>query len=119
MNNAQLWMPSTISSRTMKMATGTLSPTPPAAKTTVFELIPPRNGFGENAFVSSHGEALRPAERALYNRDRPCKERIRWGFNPDKDPRVGSLLRWVAAMSNGLAEIGVSFMHILSFPLEY
>ncbi|EJF61251.1 hypothetical protein DICSQDRAFT_61297 [Dichomitus squalens LYAD-421 SS1] len=89
------------------MATGTLSPTPPAAKTTVFELIPPRNGFGENTFVSSHGEALKPAERAFYNRERPTKERIRWGFNPDKDPRVGSLLRWVAAMSNGLAEIGL------------
>ncbi|TBU24354.1 hypothetical protein BD311DRAFT_857790, partial [Dichomitus squalens] len=49
---------------------------------------------------------LKPAKRALYNRDRPTKEIIRWGFNPDKDPRVG-LLRWVAAMSNGLAEIGL------------
>ncbi|TBU21242.1 hypothetical protein BD311DRAFT_824920, partial [Dichomitus squalens] len=57
--------------------------------------------------VSSHGEALKSAKCALYNRERLTKEIIRWGFNPDKDPRVGSLLRSVAAMSNGLAEIGL------------
>ncbi|RPD67145.1 hypothetical protein L226DRAFT_452893 [Lentinus tigrinus ALCF2SS1-7] len=89
------------------MATGTIPSLTGTMKTTVFELAPPRNGLGENAFVESHGEALKPAERALFNRDRPAKERFRWGFNPDKDPRVGSLLRWVAAMSNGLAAIGL------------
>ncbi|KAI1786531.1 hypothetical protein LXA43DRAFT_54467 [Ganoderma leucocontextum] len=106
-SNPQMWAAPPNASRTMKMATGTFSPTPVTVKTTVFELPPPRNGFGENAFVSSHGEALIPAERALYNQGRPTKERIRWGFNPDKDPRVGSLLHWIAAMSNGLAEIGL------------
>ncbi|KAI0750860.1 hypothetical protein C8Q80DRAFT_1217778 [Daedaleopsis nitida] len=89
------------------MATGTFPSITGTVKTTIFELAPPRNGMGENAFMDSHGEALRPAENALFNRDRPAKERFRWGFNPDKDPRVGSLLRWVAAMSNGLASIGV------------
>lgn len=107
-SSPQMWAASPNSSRTMKMATGTFIPSAATVKTTVFELPPPRNGFGENAFASSHGDALLPAERALYNQQRPTKERIRWGFNPDKDPRVGSLLRWVAAMSNGLAEIGVS-----------
>lgn len=115
-SNPQLWTVSPNASRTMKIATGTLSPTPnTTVKTTVFELPPPRNGFGENAFASSHGEALLPAERAMYNQQRPTKERIRWGFNPDKDPRVGSLLRWVAAMSNGLAEIGVSVSNSITF----
>lgn len=104
----QVWTPSPIS-RTMKMARGgSISSVSGTVKTTVFELVPPRNGFGENTFVDSHAEALIPADRALYSRDRPAKERFRWGFNPDKDPRVGSLLRWIAAMSNGLATIGVS-----------
>ena len=103
----QVWTPSPVS-RTMKMATGTIPSVTGTVKTTVFELAPPRNGLGEAHFVESHGDALIPAERALYNRDRPAKERFRWGFNPDKDPRVGSLLRWIAAMSNGLAAIGVS-----------
>ncbi|RDX55635.1 hypothetical protein K466DRAFT_481869 [Polyporus arcularius HHB13444] len=89
------------------MATGTIPSMTGTVKTTVFELAPPRNGFGENAFVDSHGEALKPAERALYSRDRPARERFRWGFNPEKDPRVGSLLRWVAAMSGGLATMGL------------
>ena len=90
------------------MATGTIPMTTATVKTTVFELAPPRNGLGENAFVESHGVALIPAERALYSRERPAKERFRWGFNPDKDPRVGSLIRWIGAMSSGLATIGVS-----------
>ncbi|KAH9899851.1 hypothetical protein C8Q73DRAFT_681273 [Cubamyces lactineus] len=96
----QLWAPSPVASRTMKMATGQIS-------TTVFELAPPRNGMGELSFIDSRGAAIRPAERALFNRDRPAKERFRWGFNPDKDPRVGTLLRWIASTANGLATIGL------------
>ncbi|KAI0352938.1 hypothetical protein OH77DRAFT_1408283 [Trametes cingulata] len=99
-NPQQFWTPMPAASKTMKMATGSIS-------TTVFELAPPRSGMGEMGFVDSKGAALKPAERAMYNRDRPAKERFRWGFNPDKDPRVGSLLRWIAAMSNGLAAIGL------------
>ena len=95
----------------MKMATGTIPMTTATVKTTVFELAPPRNGLGENAFVESHGVALIPAEYALYSRDRPAKERFRWAFNPEKDPRVGSLLHWIRAMSNGIASIGVSKYH--------
>lgn len=91
-------------SKTLAMASGA----PDHLQTTVFELQPPRNGLGENAFATSRGHALIPAERALFSRSRPAKQRIRWSFNPDKDPRVSSLLKWVHAMANGLATIGVS-----------
>ncbi|KZT05534.1 uncharacterized protein LAESUDRAFT_655691 [Laetiporus sulphureus 93-53] len=76
--------------------------------TTIFELAPPRNGFGENQFVSSHGESLRYAQRALFGREHPAKRRIRWALDPDKDERVSSLLRWIHAMSNGLAIVGLN-----------
>ncbi|KAI0771648.1 hypothetical protein BD413DRAFT_492913 [Trametes elegans] len=99
-NPQQFWTPTATASKTMKMATGSIS-------TTVFELPPPRNGMGEMGFVDSRGTALKPAERALYSRERPAKLRFRWGFNPDKDPRVGSLLRWIASTSNGLATLGL------------
>ncbi|KAH9943421.1 uncharacterized protein BXZ73DRAFT_87749 [Epithele typhae] len=90
------------------MANGTIPMPSATAHTTVFDLAPPRNGLGENAFVDSGGEALVPAKRALFSPDRPAKDRFRWGFNPDKDPRVGSLLKWIHEMSNGLATIGLS-----------
>lgn len=86
-------------SKTMDMATG--------RHTTVFELASPRNGLGENAFIESRGQALMHAQRAFFSRSRPAKERIYWAFNPNKDDRVASLLRWVQAMSNGLATIGL------------
>ncbi|OBZ77150.1 hypothetical protein A0H81_04073 [Grifola frondosa] len=63
--------------------------------------------MGENTFVDSGGAALIQAQRALFNRGRRAKERVRWGFSPEKDPRVASLLRWVLAMSNGLTTIGL------------
>ncbi|CDO75605.1 hypothetical protein BN946_scf184858.g45 [Trametes cinnabarina] len=100
-NQQQFWIaPNANASKTMKFATGQIS-------TTVFELAPPRNGLGELTFIDSHGAALKPAERAMFSRDRPAKERFRWGFNPDKDPRVGTLLRWIASAANGLATIGL------------
>ncbi|KAI0638205.1 hypothetical protein C8Q77DRAFT_1153873 [Trametes polyzona] len=104
-NPQQFWAPLPTASKTMKIATGAISTG--SISTTVFELPPPRQGMGENGFVDSQGAALKPAERALFNRERPAKERFRWGFNPDKDPRVGSLLRWIASMSSGLATIGL------------
>ncbi|KAI0695730.1 hypothetical protein BC835DRAFT_1272884 [Cytidiella melzeri] len=76
--------------------------------TTVFELSPPRQGLGENAFIWSNGAALEHAQRALYSRRRYAKERIYWAFNPQNDPRVASLMRWIEAMSNGLATIGLT-----------
>ncbi|KZT66026.1 hypothetical protein DAEQUDRAFT_768385 [Daedalea quercina L-15889] len=99
------WRPTTLPSpsKTFAMASGS----PEATQTMIFELQPPRHGLGENAFHTSRGHALMPAERALFSRSRPAKQRIRWSFNPDKDPRVSSLLKWVHAMSNGLATIGL------------
>ncbi|OCH94086.1 hypothetical protein OBBRIDRAFT_723627 [Obba rivulosa] len=57
--------------------------------------------------IESNGAALDPARTALFSRSRPPKDRIHWGFNPEKDPRVGSLLRWVQAMSSTLAALGL------------
>ncbi|KAH9936966.1 hypothetical protein B0H21DRAFT_698836 [Amylocystis lapponica] len=76
-------------------------------RTTVFELAAPRNGLSENSFVESHGEALEHAQRALFGPGRKAKERIRWGLTSEKDQRVASLLRWIHAMSNGLATVGL------------
>lgn len=97
-------LPSPEYSKTMNIAAG--------RTTTVFELAPPRQGLGENTFASSNGAALQTAQRALYSRQRLAKNRIFWAFNPEKDPRVASLMRWIQAMSNGLATIGVSANYI-------
>lgn len=92
-------LPNPDSSQTMNFAAGRM--------TTVFELAPPRQGMGENTFIWSNGAGLQYAQRALYSRQRPAKERIYWAFNPQNDPRVASLMRWIEAMTNGLATIGV------------
>ncbi|KAI0765509.1 hypothetical protein BC629DRAFT_1253961, partial [Irpex lacteus] len=75
--------------------------------TTVFELSPPRQGMGENTFVWSNGVGLQHAQRALFSRRRLAKDRIYWAFSPENDPRVSSLIRWIEAMANGLATIGL------------
>lgn len=94
-------LPRPEASKTMNIASGHM--------TTVFELAPPRPGQSEEAFVWSQGQGLVHAQRALYGtKRRLAKERIYWGFNPDKDPRVSSLLRWIQAKSNLLATVGVS-----------
>ncbi|EKM59051.1 uncharacterized protein PHACADRAFT_249227 [Phanerochaete carnosa HHB-10118-sp] len=92
-------VPNPEQSRTMNIAAGRMA--------TVFELSPPRQGLGENTFVESRGAAFELARRAFNSRRRLARERIHWGFNPDKDDRVSSLLRWIQAMSNGLATVGV------------
>lgn len=86
----------------MGMATG-------RATTTAFELMPPRNGMGENQFIDSYGAALEEAQRAMFGVENPrlARQRIYWGLTPDKDQRVSSLLRWIHEMSNGLATIGL------------
>ena len=87
-------------SRTMNIAVGRMN--------TVFELSPPRRGLGENTFVDSRGATIMAAQNAFYNsKRRPARDRVYWGFNPDKDQRVQSLLGWIQAMSNGLATVGV------------
>lgn len=88
-------------SRTMNIATGRMA--------TSFELSPPRRGVVETSVVESHGEALKAATPALFNsRRRLARERIHWGFSPDKDARVASLLRYIDAKSAELATIGVA-----------
>ncbi|KAI0084173.1 hypothetical protein BDY19DRAFT_898814 [Irpex rosettiformis] len=72
--------------------------------TTVFELSP-RQGLSE--FMWSDGAGLQHAQRALFSRRRLAKDRIHWAFSPDNDPRVSSLIRWIDAMANGLATVGL------------
>ncbi|KAH8105822.1 hypothetical protein BXZ70DRAFT_917037 [Cristinia sonorae] len=88
------------SSKTMNMATG-------LGTTTAFDLQPPRQGIGVNTFHSSQGQALVPAMEAMFGKKRMAKERIYWCFSPEKDPRVVALLKWIDAMSDGLATIGL------------
>ncbi|GJE83998.1 hypothetical protein PsYK624_000720 [Phanerochaete sordida] len=97
--------PSREYSRTMNIATGRMA--------SAFEVSPPKRGRVSDSNdsgspIESHGEGLKPATPALFNsRKRFARERIYWGFNPDKDERVSSLLRWVQAMSHGIAVLGV------------
>lgn len=100
----QIWTPSpSVTSKIMSATAG--------GKTTVFEHAPPRTGMGEMTTHESSGAALFPAHRALYGAPpqlRLARDRIHWMFNPEKDPRVSGLLRWVSAFQNGLATLGVS-----------
>jgi len=69
-------------------------------------IVPGAPGDKET-FVDSRGGALRPAEKALYGRDRLAKDRLHWLFSPSKDLRVAQLLSWIHSMSHGLASLGV------------
>ncbi|THG94412.1 hypothetical protein EW026_g7056 [Hermanssonia centrifuga] len=75
---------------------------------TNFDLVPNRGRPGENRIVFSQNAALLYAKRALYStRTRPAKERIHWMFNPNRDPRVQSLIRWVLGTADTLAIVGL------------
>ncbi|TDL29451.1 hypothetical protein BD410DRAFT_23185 [Rickenella mellea] len=62
----------------------------------------------ETQFVSSHGEALTLAQKALYSKERLARNRIHWMFNPEKDDRVAGLLEWIQTMSYQLAAFGLN-----------
>ena len=82
-------------SRTMGFAAGRVN--------TLFDLTPPLD------FHWGGGACLTPAERALFGSDkRLAKHRIHWGFNPDKDQRVATLMAWIEKMSGELVFRGVS-----------
>ena len=74
---------------------------------TVAELAPPPQSAGQLIFVESHGDSLRHAQNAMYSTLRPAAERIRWGFRPENDPRVMSVLYWIKTYSDGIAALGV------------
>lgn len=94
-------LPDPDASRTFNFATGRM--------TAVFELPHPQRLAAE-PLLWSHGAGLQHAQRAFYGKLRPARERIHWAFNPQKDPRVGSLMQWIGAMSDRLAMLGVSPM---------
>jgi hypothetical protein len=59
-------------------------------------------------FQGSGGEALRPANIALFRSERPASERIRWGLSSDQDRNVQMLLEWIELLSAGLAHLAAS-----------
>jgi hypothetical protein len=59
------------------------------------------------SFQESGGEALLPADMALFKSDRPAKERLRWHFDSNNDESVSVLLGWVEVMRHGLATLAV------------
>jgi hypothetical protein len=77
--------------------------------------------FARMDFLQSNGEALRPAEMALFGRERKARERIHWQFPHDKDQRVRSVLVWIQDAAHGIGAFGVSisfakcFQEYLSF----
>jgi hypothetical protein len=60
------------------------------------------------SFQESGGEALRPADVALFRSERPASERIRWGLSSDQDRSVQMLLDWIEQVRTGLAHFAAS-----------
>jgi len=60
------------------------------------------------SFQESGGEALKPADLALFRSQRPASERIRWGLSSDQDRSVQMLLDWIEQVRTGLAHFAVS-----------
>ena len=60
------------------------------------------------SFQQSGGEALIPADLALFKSPRPAKERLRWDLDSENDESVSSLLSWIDYMSADLATLAVS-----------
>ncbi|KAF8915828.1 hypothetical protein CPB85DRAFT_1251185 [Mucidula mucida] len=74
------------------------------------QFVDPHNKLNEYTnvkFVESGGEALRTVARAFFGKDRKARERFRWSFSPDKDPRVSSVLDWIDAVSYSLGAFGL------------
>ena len=65
------------------------------------------------SFQESGGEALIPADMALFKSPRPAKERLHWNFDANNDESVSGLLNWIETMSHGLATLAVSSHHRL------
>ncbi|EIN10852.1 hypothetical protein PUNSTDRAFT_119717, partial [Punctularia strigosozonata HHB-11173 SS5] len=89
-------------SRTMAMATGGEA-IPGIARVAA----PPENGDSSIHVVETSGAAMSPAQTALFGRDRAAKNRIYWGLSPHQNKRVSSLLAWVIAMEDKIAELGL------------
>ncbi|KAI0081794.1 hypothetical protein K474DRAFT_1587043 [Panus rudis PR-1116 ss-1] len=72
-----------------------------------FETTPVQVPTGQVPLIADSGrKAIKLAEKALFGRERPAKERIHWLFSPDQDERVTSMLKWVSIMSDALATLG-------------
>ncbi|KAF9055015.1 hypothetical protein BDZ89DRAFT_937597 [Hymenopellis radicata] len=74
------------------------------------QFVDPHNKLNEYTnvkFVESGGEALQSVARAFFGKERKARERFRWSFSPDKDPRVSSVLDWIDAVSYSLGAFGL------------
>lgn len=67
------------------------------------------------SFQESGGEALIPADNALFKSQRPARERLHWHFDANNDPSVSGLLGWIDVMRHGLATLAVSSRRYLMF----
>ncbi|KAI0035686.1 hypothetical protein K488DRAFT_42884 [Vararia minispora EC-137] len=59
--------------------------------------------YEASRFALADGQILDSLERPLFNLQRLAKDRLLWMFPREKDLRVGSLLRWIQSVENGLA----------------
>lgn len=78
--------------------------------TTVLDYGIPHNKMNEYTnvkFIDSRGVALDAVKHAFFGRMRKAKERIYWGFSPDKDERVSSVISWVQTVNYALGSYGL------------
>ncbi|TRM68327.1 hypothetical protein BD626DRAFT_395967 [Schizophyllum amplum] len=87
-----------ITSRTLAYASSSLTSSPYRNSTDRTSKI----------FPESRGAALMPVQKALFSRSRPPKDRIHWGFPPEKNSKVATALQWVNSHSHAIADYGVS-----------
>ncbi|KAG8834901.1 hypothetical protein FRC17_006448, partial [Serendipita sp. 399] len=59
------------------------------------------------SFQQSGGEALIPANKALFVSSRPARERLRWDLDAEQDDSVRTLLGWIDYMWQGLATLAI------------
>ncbi|KAG7449446.1 uncharacterized protein BT62DRAFT_887804 [Guyanagaster necrorhizus] len=65
------------------------------------------NEYTNVKFIDSRGAALDAVKNALFGRMRKAKERIYWGFSPDIDERVSSVISWVQVVNYSLGSYGL------------
>ena len=75
------------------------------------------NEYTNVKFIDSRGVALDVVKNAFFGRTRKAKERIYWGFSPEKDERVSSVISWVQTVNYPLGSYGVrsDTIHIWEF----
>jgi hypothetical protein len=112
----QTWMPQSAPASTSRYGYGA----PPMANGYMdgnisTEMLRVNDQSDTVSFQESGGEALVPADNALFRSHRPANERLHWHFDSNNDESVSDLLNWVQVMSHGLATLAVSSHHYSMF----